>query len=121
MQIYMAGSIVRDMMTQSLKEPTTQVIFRSFAREVQNLKKRESFFDDGQILDAVELILNMPAGLAHSNFVDADLRKIFRRAVVAASKIRGMLHWGLVIEWEPFVEACEELASYLPKLEIKDA
>lgn len=120
MPIYLAGSLVRDMMTAELARPVAQVILRSFVREAALMRNRPTPFDDGPILEAADLILNLPAGLAHSNFVDSRTRKTVQRAVVCASKIRGMVHYGVVADWEPFVDLCEELSGYLERLPIGD-
>ena len=116
MSIYLAGNLVRDMMTAELNRPVAQVILRNFIQEAALLRDRSTQFDEGPILEGAELILHLPAGLAHSNFVDSRTRKTFQKAVAAASKIRGMVHYGVVYDWDQFVELCEELSGYLERI-----
>lgn len=123
MQIYLAGNLVKGMMLEQLHRPVAQVILRNFVRAAARLRARPGPFDDTPILEGADLILegadlvlHLPAGLAHSNFVDSRTRKTFQRAVGYASKIRGMVHHGVVVDWEEFVRACESLSQNVEKL-----
>jgi len=123
MESYPSGVFIRNRMMGYLSQPRTRIIFQAFFLEVENIRlnrsnvRKDALTQNFVVLDTLDHILNMPAGLAHSNFVDADIRKTFRKAVVCASKIRGMILWSVVDDWKTFVSLLEDLYGHLSKLQ----
>jgi len=120
---YPSGALVRDRLMASLNSARTQTIFEAFLSEVEDISlsssgvHKNALTQSAAVQVTVDHILKMPAGLAHSNFVDADIRKTFRKAVVCASKIRGMILWSVVGDWKTFVSLLEDLYGHLSKLQ----